>query len=119
MITLKTLPNATAQEVFDQVATHLLKQGERSIEPTAYLCVYKTSEGLSCAAGCLMSDDDYSHDFEQNTWKELTKYRGVPDAHVSLITELQKLHDDNRPRAWRNKLRRIANNHGLNSEVVA
>lgn len=32
MITLKTLPNATAQEVFDQVATHLLTQGEKSVD---------------------------------------------------------------------------------------
>ena len=30
MITLKTLPQATAQEVFDQVANHLLEQGKKS-----------------------------------------------------------------------------------------
>lgn len=31
MITLKTLPKATAQEVFDQVTRHLLTQMKRSV----------------------------------------------------------------------------------------
>ncbi len=43
MITLKTLPNATAQEVFDQVAKHLLSQKVASRHQTKFI---KDSEGL-------------------------------------------------------------------------
>ena len=32
MITLKTLPTATEQEVFDQVATHLIRQCRKSLK---------------------------------------------------------------------------------------
>ena len=41
MITLKTLKYATAQEVFDQVAEHLLAQKQQSLDPDKYndICV--------------------------------------------------------------------------------
>jgi len=41
MITLKTLPQATAQEVFDQVARHLLTQGKKSISENNQYCMYR------------------------------------------------------------------------------
>jgi hypothetical protein len=58
MITLETLPQATAQEVFDQVATHLLTQRQRST--TKGNCAYRGDDGLKCAAGCLLGPDDGS-----------------------------------------------------------
>ena len=60
-ITLKTLGQATAQEVFDQVSSHLLTQMKKSINPkNPSLCVYHADSGLKCAAGCLISDDEYT-----------------------------------------------------------
>ena len=60
MITLKTLPQATAQEVFDQITQHLLQQGKAAKSVTG-ACRYRieTAEGiLKCAAGCLIADDE-------------------------------------------------------------
>lgn len=39
MITLKTLPTATEQEVFDQVATHLIRQCRKSLKELSLLYV--------------------------------------------------------------------------------
>ncbi len=54
-ITLATLPEATAQEVYSQVRKHLLTQKMKSIEEGKG-CVYRGPDGLMCAAGCLISD---------------------------------------------------------------
>jgi hypothetical protein len=40
MITLKTLHNATAQQVFDQVAKHLLEQDKSSRDLDGGFCEY-------------------------------------------------------------------------------
>lgn len=62
MITLKTLADATEQEVFDQVANHLLTQMKKSEHtrknPYEYVnCLYRSSDGLKCAAGWNQSTD--------------------------------------------------------------
>lgn len=63
IITLKNLHEATAQQVFTQVATHLLTQKERSFvidDRGEELCAYRGDNGLKCAAGCLISNDEYN-----------------------------------------------------------
>lgn len=68
MITLKTLPQASEQEVLDQIAVHLLTQkqkcnnGKDQTDPN-YQCLYRNEEGLKCAAGCLIADDEYKKRF--------------------------------------------------------
>lgn len=65
MITLKTLPNASAQQVFDQVAAHLLTQKEKAKQFNT--CKYRVEHRdkvLKCAAGCLIGDDEYEGCFE-------------------------------------------------------
>ena len=91
-ITLKNLHEATAQEVFDQVKNHLINQGEQSLN-SGGLCVYRNANGLSCAAGCLISQEEYSPDFETNLWGDLITMRLVSSAHSDLIGELQQIHD--------------------------
>ncbi len=62
IVTLATLSDCTAQQVFNHVARHLLKQNKRSIDKHpdhSDLCRYRNGEGLSCSAGSLMSDDEY------------------------------------------------------------
>jgi hypothetical protein len=91
-ITLKNLHEATAQEVFDQVKNHLITQGEQSLN-SGGLCLYRNANGLSCAAGCLISEEEYSPNFETNLWGDLIKKDLVPSAHSDLIGELQQIHD--------------------------
>jgi hypothetical protein len=113
MITLKTLEQATAQEVFDQVATHLLTQNKKSAEMISVEiagCRYRSSDGLKCAAGCLIGDDEYSREMETRSWRYLIHINLVPDKHSDLICRLQKIHDDVAVAAWREKLLKLQTN---------
>ena len=126
MITLATLEAATAQEVFDQVASHMMRQKERSMLEDS-VCAYRGKEGLKCAAGCLISDEEIQlFSFEStglNTlpWTCLINRGIATDNHRSLISELQTIHDSpyNLPKEdWANKLRTLAGQRGLSYSVV-
>jgi hypothetical protein len=108
MITLKTLADATEQEVFDQVANHLLTQMKKSGEYRNYYdsseyvtydyvnCLYRSSDGLKCAAGCLIADDEYKPEFEQKSWRSLREEfpQMITMKHMDLIRQLQNIHDN-------------------------
>ena len=117
MITLKTLPEATAQQVFDQVAAHLLKQNKTS--ETGPYCAYRSEDGLKCAAGCLIGEDEYDEDaMEGQNWLALTAKDLAPHHHEGLIHALQFIHDNKDPEEWRASLRRYADVHKLDSAVL-
>jgi hypothetical protein len=113
-ITLATLQTATAQQVFDQVRDHMLRQMRRSkLAQTGPTCAYRSHDGLSCAAGCLIGDDEYTPAFEKGAWGELVRKGAVPAAHAALIRELQGVHDGFMPEHWERELREVADNHCL------
>ena len=117
MITLKTLPEATAQQVFDQVAKHLLKQKSRSLSRDGF-CVYRSDDGMMCAAGCLIGPKEYRKTFEGYNWQELVDREQVCSTHKTLIRELQVIHD-NRPTAvWVDNLKTLAKEWGLNVNAL-
>lgn len=114
MITLKTLPQATAQEVFDQVKNHLLEQGVKAITSGSIKrCRYLTDIGLKCAAGCFIAGDEYSPEMEGLAWSELVANAQVPDFHLHLIRALQQVHDDYYPAQWVNELKLVAEQYNL------
>ncbi len=117
MITLKTLSQATEQEVFDQVAEHLLKQKQKSeiIDDTGTSrgCRYKTSGDLKCAAGCLISDDEYNEKMEGLEWGGLVMRGVVPATHDVLIDKLQFIHDSNFINEWKYALQNLAESYKL------
>lgn len=97
MITLKTLPQATAQMVFDQVVNHLRAQGKRS-DNSIGGCLYRNRHGLKCAAGCLIGDDEYLPEMDSmgakdTSWPVLVSSGMVPENHSVLISQLQNAHD--------------------------
>ena len=110
MITLKTLPSATAQEVFDQVRDHLLSQGEKSEED---ICLYRGPRGLKCAAGCLIGDDEYKPEFEGKGWSILVGKGKIPKEHSELIGKLQEVHDSMFPEYWEEDLKLVAEEFNL------
>ena len=113
MITLETLPKATAQEVFDQVVQHMLRQGEPAISDSG-TCSYRYDTGdrvLKCAAGCLIADSEYCKYFDDaydSSWSSLVNEGLVPNTHVKLITELQHIHDKSSPDYWEKDLQQFA-----------
>ena len=116
-ITLANLETSTAQEVFDFIATHLLTQGKKSQQRDRH-CVYRTSENLSCAAGCLMDGNEYKIGFEGLSWGELVTYGRVPSAHELMISEFQVLHDSQYPAYWYAGIENIANRYKLHTENI-
>lgn len=100
-ITLKTLAQATEQEVFDQVVQHLREQGVQST--TEEGCAYRGDDGLMCAAGCLIADDEYTPYMDSSnktSWAHLVFEDIFPDEHDDLISGLQLVHDEYHPDNW-------------------
>lgn len=113
MITLETLSQATEQEVFDQVAEHLLAQGTRSQRGSQdQRCQYHWQH-LKCAAGCLISDKEYYPGMEDNSWATLVSLGVVPEDHKSLIVRLQSVHDNVAVEYWKQSLKLVAKNYSL------
>lgn len=126
MITLKTLPEASAQAVYDQVVTHMLTQKAQSLSATN-TCAYRGSNGLMCAAGCLIADDEYDPSMDSadgKDWIGVISDYGITDAHASLIETLQSIHDGDDPAhsgniaVWVGDLRNVADDFNLNTQVL-
>ncbi|WKV20533.1 hypothetical protein 16Q_140 [Pseudomonas phage 16Q] len=119
MINLATLSQATEQEVFDQVVSHMLTQGERSEGDDG--CVYRGPNGLKCAAGCLISDEEYNSDMDNNpegtSWQDLAARDEVPSKHLALISRLQGIHDGIGTQYWPVMLQEEACQLGLKFNV--
>lgn len=110
MITLKTLPQATAQEVFDQITQHLLRQGKAARSGTG-ACRYRVElkgEVLKCAAGCLIADDEYDSKWEGIDWKHLAAQGLLPSRHFNLIHAFQEIHDTVAVDHWQDSFKSLA-----------
>ena len=114
MITLATLEFATAQQVFDQVKNHLLKQNKKSINDNVSRdCMYLSKNGEKCAAGCLIDDHEYHPSMETNSWLMLVQRGRVPHHHYDLISGLQHIHDRRSVDEWPHELAKFAYHNNL------
>lgn len=125
-ITLGTLSQATEQEVFDQVAVHLITQGVRAVNELG-LCVYLTADGKKCAAGCLISTEEYKKlsvsviDLNNVGWITLRNREIVPEENFTLVCDLQGIHDSlvyGRKVGLTTKLKNLAKVRKLDSSIV-
>lgn len=109
------------QEIMEKVAKHLLAQGERS---TLFgTCQYRGPEGLMCAVGVLIPDEEYTYRFEGLALKEgcapdtsdlhrlLCRLYG--EESFPLLAALQSVHDHTSPRDWAERLGQVARRFGL------
>lgn len=53
----------TAQEIFNKVIEHLLKQGFQCLDQ-GDVCLYRGDNGMKCAIGVLIKDKDYNPKME-------------------------------------------------------
>ena len=84
----------TQKEIFSYVIDHMIKQGVPSLDETK-TCLYRGPNGLMCAAGCLIPDDQYDPNMEGESWDNLVNIWNVVDKrHLNLIMSLQGIHDD-------------------------
>lgn len=107
-----------AQTVFNKVARHLLTQKKRCANSEN--CLYHSKNGLKCAAGCLIPDEQYDDikDKEGKSWIHLVFHKLVSSSHMNLIESLQYIHDDHPPEEWKDSLCRLATKFGLNTKIL-
>ena len=119
MITLATLHEYSAQQVFDYISNHLLTQGEKCQEiddiGDGPSCKYRNSDKQSCAAGCLIGPMEYTMDFEGKDWGTHVNDGRVPDVHHGLISSMQKVHDTCNADNWYEGLLDVARIYGFST----
>lgn len=121
-ITLATLQGASAQNILNQVWEHLIEQNAACKDEITDKCLYRSPDGLKCAVGCLIADDEYE-DWMDNTdedegsgWLAMATRLNQPK-HRVLIADLQAVHDSNSyPHdvvEWKQNFKDVAEKHGL------
>lgn len=101
----------TKQEILDKVAKHLLTQNQQSRRIDEYgksLCAYRNEEGLMCAAGCLVPEDQFSDIREGRSLSYQPFFRSFPVPEYNLVGELQYIHDTSPVDMWRKQLEGLA-----------
>jgi hypothetical protein len=115
------------QQIFDKVSTHLLAQNKRSSfikDSGQEYCRYR-QDGLMCAVGCLIPDDKYEPEMENQlveaprVLNSLTAIVDVKDDEViGLLVKLQEIHDNTSPPEWFEHLGSLAGRYSLNTEAL-
>lgn len=111
-------PDTPAQDVYDFVVRHLLRQGRPSVEhpgSPSSRCLYRSPDGLKCAVGCLLTDEEATPAIEGHEAVQILPKR--LRAHVGLLQDLQGVHDDQWTRL-RARLRDTARLHNLSPAVL-
>lgn len=115
MITLKNIAEASLQDIFDQAANHLLAQMKQSRNDR--ICLYRSDDGLKCAVGCFIADDEHSEDMEGECVEMLIINGGMSSIsrdRLKLLDKLQSMHDGLDPVQWSSALEGIAEEFNLN-----
>lgn len=112
----------SAQEVFDIVIRHLHNQGKQAMDPIVQICSYRTSNGLTCAFGCLIPDWAYRPSMEGLRAIEVIQdYKGLSyiSEHKTLLQDLQCTHDTSLTRtSLVNSLRMNAQQNDLDETIL-
>jgi hypothetical protein len=98
----------TAQEVFDQVVTHLRQQGKQSLLTGVMAdeasCAYHSADGLKCAVGYLITKEEYDPRIEAtnvaNVMDIIPSFKERYSEHSELLSSLQRIHDLQHPTEW-------------------
>ena len=108
----------TKQEIFTKVRKHLLSQGKQAMRGSC--CGYRGNDGTSCAAGCLIPDEEYHEGLEFHSVMSVHVAAVlepiVGEANMGLVRDLQVIHDTRFSRDWAGELNTLANQYGLHTE---
>lgn len=109
----------TAQEIFNTVWAAMIAQGEQSRDGGA--CLYRGPQGLKCAVGHLLTDDEARAVPNGSSVLSLYADGFLPERlhpHIDLLIGLQRAHDheaieDEWLETFKKRARRIANGFNL------
>ena len=119
----------TDYDVFNYVKQHLLDQNEKSLDPHSLSCYYRAlneqGKTLMCAIGCLIDDNFYSEKLENCSPNDSDVKKAVENSifsdweyNVSLLSELQNIHDEYEPDFWSLKLESLESYFNENNEYI-
>lgn len=130
-LTTTYLLTIDAQDVFDVVAWHLLRQNAQSTAPGSAKCMYRAPDGKRCAIGWLIPDEVYVRSLEFFGVRDLAaamsetfpgsaphRFSEFLLRHMPLLRDLQGMHDAQPPYEWPFGLRAIAQRYRLRETVV-
>ena len=103
------------QEAFDIMVNHLRKQNKKAVKidiDGTTKCVYRGSNGLKCAIGCLIPDDEYSPLIERKGVRSLV-IPTLRNLDREFLAEMQETHDFYSPEDWEKRFRYIAKEYHL------
>lgn len=116
------------QEIFDIVAVHLLTQNEKSesLGNGGYdMYKYRGRNGLKCAIGCLISDENYMELIEGkmvaglfSKYPQVMKASGLREEDSEFLRSLLIIHDFNTVEFWPYELRIFARNNKLDASCL-
>lgn len=125
------------QEIFDTVVAHLRKQGKKASlvlgdgDFDGVACRYRTSDGLKCAFGCVINDDEYNPSFEGKSVQGVLEQENCPSSlknrlgitfspggvptgdNFYLLGALQQVHDHFPVESWEEEFRRVAQENNV------
>lgn len=107
----------TRQKMFNIAGLHLLKQGKRSENEGASLCMYRGPEGTMCAVGCLIPDELYDQKMEgSDPYYLVNLFDLFKIEDAGFLKSLQKIHDKstNAPTTWALHLYETSKTYDLN-----
>ena len=105
----------TEQEIFDFVVDHLQTQNCKALDDRT-ACRYRGPNGTMCAAGCLITDDEYDPQIEGKTVYSV-KISRISN-QLGLVRLLQCVHDNRTVEDWPDALREVALHCGLSDAAV-
>lgn len=104
------------REIFDKVKAHLLAQDAKALDPVSGECMYRTSDGKTCAVGCLITDEAYNDCFENFTMSHGRVHRALHESGIEvdedledMLRELQVIHDRCPVEDWTRALNDLEN----------
>lgn len=99
--------NKYLEEISLRIRDHLTKQGAASLADHGHgaTCAYRGAEGRMCAVGCLIANEHYSTELEDQSADEpvvmeaLAK-SGITEDAIDLLCEWQNYHDGQDYELW-------------------
>jgi hypothetical protein len=109
----------TAQDIFDKVVAHLREQKVTAYDEERGACQYRMANGLKCAVGCLLLDEEYDPRMDEGLnvgqlfcgWPAIANRLGR--SNLPLLNDLQRIHDNWAPSSWEERLEALAKSDGL------
>lgn len=103
------------QDIFNQVAIHLINQNEKSTSFDGR-CAYRGDNDLKCAVGCLITDDEYLPNMENLSIVTIVKRFSTLSRFskfIDLLQDLQRIHDVIPIENWRDELVKVTTKYNL------